>query len=81
MVCSRMSSHRRIRYSQSRRISGFGRAAPAVRTIKPMPCGISSSAVISFNRRRSAAEVIFREMPPPRGELGISTQNRPASEI
>ncbi len=25
--------------------------------------------------------MIFREMPPPRGELGISTQKRPASEM
>ena len=75
-----MSSHSRSRYSQSRLISGLGRLAPAVRTIRPMPFGMSSSAMISFSRRRSAAEVILREMPPPRGELGISTQNRPASE-
>ncbi len=80
-VSSRMSSHSRIKYSQSRRISGLGRLAPAVRTIRPMPCGISISAVISFRRRRSAAEVILREMPPPRGELGMRTQKRPASEI
>ena len=36
--------------------------------------------MISFSRRRSVAEVILREMPPPRGELGISTQKRPASD-
>ena len=75
-----MSSHRRSRYSQSRLISGFGRWAPAVRTIIPMPLGISSSDITSFKRRRSAAEVIFREIPPPRGEFGISTLNRPASD-
>jgi len=74
IVCSRISSHRRSKYSPSRLISGFGRAAPAVRTISPMPRGTSSSAVTSFSRRRSAAEVIFRDMPPPLGELGISTQ-------
>ena len=46
-----------------------------------MPFGISNSAVISFSRRRSDDEVILREMPPPRGEFGISTQKRPASEM
>ena len=75
-----MSSHRRSRYSQSRLISGLGRLAPAVRTIRPIPLGISSSAMISFSRRRSDAEVILREMPPPRGEFGISTLKRPASD-
>ncbi len=76
-----MSSQVRSRYSQSRLISGRGRCAPAVRTIIAMPRGIASSAVISFSRRRSAAEVILRDTPPPRSELGISTQNRPASEM
>ncbi len=81
MVNSRIWSHWSSRYSQSLRISAFGRCAPAVRTIRPMPRGRSNSAVISFKRRRSDAEVILRLMPPPRGELGISTENRPASEI
>ena len=45
-----------------------------------MPRGRSNSAVTSFSRRRSVAEVILRLIPPPRGEFGISTENRPASE-
>ena len=81
IVSSRIWSHWFSRYSPSRRISGFGRLAPAVLTIRPMPRGRSSSAVTSFRRRRSAAAVILRLMPPPRGELGISTENRPASEM
>ena len=81
MVVSRMLSHSSSRYSQSRLISAFGRAAPAVRMIMPMPRGICSSVVTSFSRRRSAAEVILREMPPPRGEFGISTEKRPAREM
>ena len=74
MVVSRISSQVRSRYSQSRLISGRGRWAPAVRTIIAMPRGISSSLVMSLRRLRSAAEVILRETPPPRGEFGISTQ-------
>ena len=38
---SRISSHIRSRYSQSRLISGLGRLAPAVRTIRPMPRGMA----------------------------------------
>jgi hypothetical protein len=44
------------------------------------PFGDVQFVMISFNRRRSAAEVILRDIPPPRGEFGISTENRPASE-
>ena len=76
-----MLSQRRSRYSQSRRISGFGRCAPAVRTIRLMPSGSSSSSITSRRRRRSVAEVILRDTPPPRGEFGISTEKRPASEM
>jgi hypothetical protein len=68
-----MVSQSRIRYSKSRFTSAFERAAPAVRTMRPMPSGTSSSTAISLRRFRSAALVIFREMPPPRPVLGIST--------
>ena len=81
MVRSRMLSQSRSRYSQSRRISGFGRCAPAVRTMSDMPWGRLSSSMTSRRRRRSVAEVILRETPPPRGEFGISTEKRPASEM
>ena len=76
-----MPSHSRSRYSQSLRISGFGRCAPAVRTIRLIPSGSPTSSIASRSRLRSAAEVILREMPPPRGLFGISTLKRPASEM
>jgi hypothetical protein len=47
------------------RISGFGRCAPAVRTISDMPSGSDSSSMTSRRRLRSAAEVILRLTPPP----------------
>ncbi|GAV33676.1 hypothetical protein ROTAS13_01333 [Roseomonas sp. TAS13] len=81
MVRSRMSSQRRSRYSPSRRISGFGRWAPAVRTMMLMPLGRLISSTASRRRLRSATWVILRETPPPRGEFGIRTEKRPASEM
>ena len=50
------------------------RSLPAVRTIRPMPSGRSSSSIIDFRRLRSGALVILRLTPPPRAVFGISTQ-------
>ena len=46
-----------------------------------MPSGRPSSSITSRKRRRSVAEVILRDTPPPRGEFGISTEKRPAREM
>ena len=35
----------------------------------------------ALRRRRSLGLVILREMPPPLGVFGISTQKRPASDM
>ena len=49
------------------------RSCPAVRMIRPMPCGTSRLWTMPFRRLRSVAVVILRLMPPPRAVLGIST--------
>ena len=73
LIASQMPS----RYSRSQLISSVDRPTPAVRTMTPMPSGISISRSVSRSSSRSSP-LMRRDTPPARGLFGISTMKRPA---